>query len=232
MPLPLAPIIVMTAAMTLRSDTKPVKVYVKKPRGTLYWGGAGLDGKYVGPQLQAFRAAGIHNVNAGLSNSAVKDVGVDAGPIVDALRAGLLIRYEDDDEWVISKGMDSSATQFNMIGYSYGSLLAAQTANFYANQGHVVNHLVLIASPIDRDFLNKLKANKNIKKVVVVNLTDHGDPIYAGITQLELIKAVPLIQHQQDRNKGEGHFYYAHTTAESPARWASLAKKLFDEGLR
>jgi hypothetical protein len=80
--------------------------------------------------------------------------------------------------------------------------------------------------------LNKLKINKNIKKVVVVNLTDHGDPIYAGITQLDLINAVPLIQHQQDRNKGEGHFYYAHATAESPARWASLAKKMFDEGLR
>jgi hypothetical protein len=42
----------------------------------------------------------------------------------------------------------------------------------------------------------------------------------------ELINAVPLIQHQQDRNKGEGYFYYAHATTESPVRWASLAKNV------
>lgn len=198
MPLPLAPIVVMTAVMTLRSDTKPVKVYVKKPRGTLYWGGAGLDGAYVQPQLHALRAAGIQNVSAGLTNTATKEVGARFGAIVDALRAGTAIRYEDDDEWVISKGMDSSAPQFNMIGYSYGSLLAAQTANYYANQGHIVDHLVLIASPIDQDFLMKLKENKNIKKVVVINLTQYGDPIYAGITQSKLIEAIPTIQRQQN----------------------------------
>lgn len=232
MPLPLAPIVVMTAVMTLRSDTKPVKVYVKKPRGTLYWGGAGLDGAYVQPQLQAFRATGIQNVSAGLTNTATKEVGPRFGAIVDALRAGTAIRYEDSDEWVISKGMDSSAPQFNMIGYSYGSLLAAQTANYYANQGHIVDHLVLIASPIDQDFLMKLKENKNIKKVVVINLTKYGDPIYAGITQIELMEAIPTIQRQQNGERGEGHFYFAHVIPESPSRWAALAKRLFDEGLR
>jgi len=42
MPVPLlAPVAMASAVLTLRSDTRPATVYVKKPRGTLYWGGAG-----------------------------------------------------------------------------------------------------------------------------------------------------------------------------------------------
>jgi hypothetical protein len=80
--------------------------------------------------------------------------------------------------------------------------------------------------------LNKLKTNKNIKKVVVVNWTDHGDPIYAGITQLELINAVPLIERQQDRNKGERAFLLCPRDSRKPGPLGFTGKKMFDEGLR
>jgi len=232
MPFPiLTPVVVIGAALTLKSDTKPVTAYVKKPRGTLYWGGAGLDGAYIAPQLKAFAAAGIQHVSVGLTNSATKQIG-EAGMFIDALRAGLTIRYEDGDEWTIGSGMNAAAQQFNLIGYSYGSLLAAQTANFYAKQGHVVDHLVLIGAPIDVDFLSKLRMRKNIKRVVVVDLKDKGDPIYAGITQWELATTAPTLAEQMKRLRGEGHFYYAHVVADSPTRWAALAKRLYDEGLR
>jgi hypothetical protein len=232
MPFPLlAPIVIVGATLTLKSDTKPVTVYVKKPRGTLYWGGAGLDGPYIAPQLKAFVSSGIQHVSVGLTNSATKKIGV-AGMFIDALRAGLSIRYEDNDDWTIGSGMNSAAQQFNLIGYSYGSLLAAQTANFYAKQGHVVDHLILIGSPIDIDFLKALRAQTNIKRVVVVDLKDKGDLIYAGISQLELTKVAPTLGEQMNRQQGEGHFYYAHVVADSPARWAALAKHLYDAGLR
>jgi hypothetical protein len=231
MPGPALPIVIIGAGLTLRSDTEPVKVYVKKPRGTLYWGGAGLDGAYIAPKLQAFKTAGIQHVNVGLTNTATQSIGA-AGMFVDALRAGLTIRYEDNDEWTISKGMDGAATQFNLIGYSYGSLLAAQTANFYAKQGHVVDHLVLIGSPIDADFLRTLRARRNIKKIVVVDLKERGDPIYAGITQWELTTSAQLLGEQMKRQQGEGHFYYAHVVADSQKRWTELATKLYTEGLR
>ena len=228
----LVAVAVVTASMTVKSDTKPVTVYVKKPRGTLYWGGAGLDGPYIQPQLQAFLAAGIQNVSVGLTNSATKTVPGFAGTLIDAMRSGLTVRYEDSSEWTIASGMSNDSKQFNLVGYSYGSLLAAQTANSYAKQGHVVDHLVLIGSPIDKDFLAVLQAQKNIKKVTVINLKHVGDPLYAGMTQFELTAASPQLGIDMMANKGEGHFYYAHVVSDSPQRWKALAQKLYAEGLR
>jgi pimeloyl-ACP methyl ester carboxylesterase len=218
--------------LTPKSDTTPVKVYVRKPRGTIYWGGAGLDGKYVQPQLQAFRAAGISHVWVGLTNSAMRLLGTTGGTLVDAARAGTLVRYLDESDWTINSGMNEPAAQFNLVGYSYGSLLAAQTAHFYAKRGHVVDHLVLIGSPIDADFLATLKANKRIKKVIVINLLEHGDPIYAGMTQLELLTGAPVLGKQMIADKAEGHFYYAHVVSDSPRRWRELALRLAKEGLK
>lgn len=128
--------------------------------------------------------------------------------------------------------MSDAASQFNLIGYSYGSLLAAQTANWYAKQAHVVDHLVLIGSPIDAEFLMHLRHAGSIRKVVVVDLADFGDPIHAGISQFDLMKALPEIQSQKQRNQGDGHFYYAHLVRGSNLRWAALASRLFKEGLR
>jgi Thioesterase domain len=238
MPLPLIPIVVTVATLTLKSDTKPVTVYVKKPRGTLYWGGAGLDGPYIEPQLKAFNEAGIKYVSVGLTNTATKSFPNSlsklkpVGTIADAARSGLLIRFEDNDEWTISSGMDNPSPQFNLIGYSYGSLLAAQTANFYAKQGHVVDHLVLIGSPIDGDFLAKLRSNKNIRKVVVIDLKKEGDALFAGMTEVQLLSSVPQLGRDMLAGKGEGHFYYGHVIEDSPRRWNELAKRLFAEGLR
>jgi Thioesterase domain len=231
MPLPVLPIVVVVAALTLKSDTKPVSVFVKKPRGTLYWGGAGLDGPYIKPQLKAFTDAGISHVSVGLTNSASNSLG-DIGTLVDAIRSGLVIRFEDDSEWTITKGMDTSSGQFNLIGYSYGSLLAAQTANFYAKNGHVVDHLVLIGSPIDAKFLAVLKSRKNIKKVIVIDLKSVGDPLYAGMTHLELLSATLQLGADMSANKGQGHFYYAHVVSDSKTRWKELAQRLYGEGLQ
>lgn len=226
------PVLEHTASMTPKADREPVRVRVKKPRGTLYWGGAGLDGPYIKPQLQAFRDAGMQHVWVGLTNTATKTKLGPVGTIVDAIRAGLLIRYEDDDAWTITNGMDQPAEQFNLIGYSYGSLLAAQTANYYSKQGHIVDHLVLIGSPIDKEFLYKLRAYRHIKKVVVIDLTAKGDPIYAGMPLTDLMEAVPQLGKDMGAGKGEGHFYYAHVVTSSKQRWAELAKKLYDAGLR
>lgn len=231
----IAPIIAATAVLTLKSDTRPAKVYVRKPRGTLYWGGAGLNGDYIEPQLQAFSQAGISNVHVGLTNTGSTGLPErikPMGTLMDAARAGLPIRYEDDDDWTLAKGMDAAQGQFNLIGYSYGSLLAAQTANFYARQGHVVDHLVLIGSPIDKGFLLKLQCSPNIRKVVVLDLTDQGDPLHAGMTQMALLEALPELARQFASSRAEGHFYYAQRVADSPRRWKALAERIAHEGVR
>jgi len=225
------PIKTIQVRLTPAQDRAPAKVYVLRPRGTLYWGGAGLDGDYISPTAKAFKLAGISSFRLGLTNTATKTFLGDAGTFVDALRAGLTIRYEDSGEWVIKSGMSPSAAQFNLIGYSYGSLLAAQTANFYASRGHFVDHLVLIGSPIDAKFLRKLRTHKHIRKVIVIDLLEHGDPIFAGMSQLELIGASPVLAAQMRAQMGYGHFYYADMTSDLPARLDALAARIVAEGV-
>jgi hypothetical protein len=226
------PVALARATTTPRSETRPVVVRVAKPRGTLYWGGAGLDGPYIPGTLNALREAGIDHVHVGLTNTASRLVKPTVGTLIDAIRAGLLIRYEDNDDWIISSGMDRMSPQFNLLGYSYGSLLAAQTANSYARQGHVVDHLILIGSPIDAGFLARLRQHANIRKVIVIDLTSVGDPIYAGMTQAELLACVPELARTMQARKGEGHFFYGHVVPDSPTRWASLARMIHAAGVR
>lgn len=103
---------------------------------------------------------------------------------MDAARTGVMIKNNDGtDNWrVYPPASTNEAKQFNLIGYSYGSMLAAQTAKSYANLGYVVDHLVLIGSPTDADFLSLLQSHKNIKKLTIIDLTEHGDPIHAGMS--------------------------------------------------
>jgi pimeloyl-ACP methyl ester carboxylesterase len=152
--------------------------------------------------------------------------------LVDAIESGLAVRYRDDSEWTITGGIADEAPQFNLIGYSYGSLLAAQTAWSYARKGYKVDHLVLIGSPIDGDFLSDLQSHKSIQKTTVINLVQHGDPIYAGMDQSELMAIAPLLAKQMLAGKGGGHFYYAHMVGDSPRRWMALAREIAAAGLR
>ncbi|MGT2510820.1 hypothetical protein [Cupriavidus basilensis] len=216
-------------------DRAPVKVYLLRPRGTLYWGGAGLDGGYVQPLLDAFRKAGIAHCFAGLTHtaSAAMPNGDEfAGTLLDAIHSGMLVRSRDDSEWTIAGGMAMEAPQFNLIGYSYGSLLAAQTAWSYARAGHVIDHLVLVGSPIEAGFLSHLRNHENIRKTIVIDLKPFGDPIYAGMPWRELVESVPMLERQMLAGKCEGHFYYAHVVRDSPKRWAALAERVAAEGLR
>lgn len=91
--------------------------------------------------------------------------------------------------------------------------------------------MVLIGSPIDSHFLAMLRKHKNIKKVSIINLTQHGDPIYAGMPFSELAINSPEVGLQMFNGKGEWHFYYAHVVSDSPRRWAELAKRINNEGL-
>ena len=217
------------AAMTLKSDTRPVTVKVNRPRGTIYWGGAGLDGSYIDDQVSALQESGIKHVYVGKRTYGVG---------VDAARSGLTVRYRDspvDEDWTIEGMEDNPSPQFNMIGYSYGSLLAAQTANFYAHNGHVVDNLVLVGSPIDADFLKYLKKQRNIKEVIIRDLKEYGDPIFAGISQPRLLFNSLTLAKQMSKTKetGEGveHFYYAGITKESARRRRELARLISRHGL-
>lgn len=223
-------IVAVTAALTLKSDSKgPLKIAVNKPRGTVYWGGAGLNGPYIADQVAAFQEVGIKHVWIGKRT---------LGDTPDAIRSAIELRYErssDDRSWMV-EGMEKiPAEQFNLIGYSYGSLMAAQTAHVYASNGHIVDHLVLIASPIDGDFLTHLQSNNNIKNLIIVNLRQYNDPVFAGISQWRLLFAKSTLEKQNKdsgRSRGIGHFYYRPASEEGKARRRQLARYLYQQGLR
>lgn len=95
-----------------------------------------------------------------------------------------------------------------------------------------IDNLVLIGAPINTSLLIAVRSNPNIKNVIIINLLQHGDPIYAGMSDIELIQSVPKLASQMRSGKGEGHFYYAIEGGEGKVRRQMLAKTLFEKGLR
>ncbi|MEM7278329.1 MAG: alpha/beta fold hydrolase [Pseudomonadota bacterium] len=192
------------------------------PVGTFFFPGAGFDGGYINDFVVAMDEAGIDSVNSVVDN-------MSFGTAVDALSSAFTMR-EDLGGLVSAQPNLNISKQFNLVGYSYGSLVAAQTAAAYARGGNKVDNLVLVGSPISADFLAALIIAPNVRKVIIVNLTDQGDPIEPGMSQILLLASSFELAYQMIA--GEGHFYYAPLTPEGNARRRQLAAQLYDAGLR
>ncbi|MEJ2754873.1 MAG: hypothetical protein P8104_03330 [Gammaproteobacteria bacterium] len=80
--------------------------------------------------------------------------------------------------------------------------------------------------------LSAVQVNPNIKSVIIINLKEQGDPIYAGISDQELILASPTLLIQMFSKTGKGHFYYTLENNEGQLRRQNLATQLFQKGLR
>ncbi|QZP34375.1 alpha/beta hydrolase [Pseudomonas sp. DR48] len=120
--------------------------------------------------------------------------------------------------------------QFNIVGYSWGSVVAARTAMHYARSGTKIDHLVLIGAPINKSLKEAVSNHPNIGSAIIIDLKDKGDPIYAGMTDKELVDSALELGRQMPT--AEGHFYYSGDSAEGKARRRELAKLLYSKGLR
>jgi len=205
------------------------KRLIDEPRkGTYYFGGAGMDGAYIGDMVTAMQEKGIGN------SQAVDAAKWSSGERIDA--AMTVLRRNRDSSSTDFSQFGKDGEQFNMVGYSHGGLQAAQAAADYADAGGKVDHLVLVGTPVSREFLDKLESHPNIGKVIVHDIKGQGDPIRAGMSVGEQIGALPKLM--EDKNNGEeqgrslGHFYYAGEDAIGKLRRRELAKQLFDWGLR
>ncbi|MXV18004.1 alpha/beta hydrolase [Hufsiella ginkgonis] len=78
--------------------------------------------------------------------------------------------------------------QFNLVGYSYGSVLQAQAALKLAKSGQVIDNLVLIGSPIstDSDLYKQLSENGNIKSILRYDLP--GDALSNSDGIMDILK--------------------------------------------
>jgi len=136
----------------------------------------------------------------------------------------------------VSEQIPSRAATFNFIGYSWGAVIAALSARYHAFAGHEVDTLALVGPPIEQSLMDWVKSMPNIKNVIVVNLSEQGDPIYSGMSDMELISAVPTLFSQMPKSERsgpfQGHFYYSGSgTPESRGRKENLVAQLKAQGL-
>lgn len=212
---------------------------------TIYLGGAGMTGGYIDDQVKSLRLAGISGAVVG-RNTEGQYADAVAGVNKHRYRLKKINGMSDtgpysiEADWSLkSLGVGRSIPvggQFNLIGYSFGSLVVAQTALYYADKGQAVDYLVLIGSPISEEMLGEVKQQTLIKHVVVIDLKEHGDPIHAGMSFFDLAEHAPLLGSQMtessDRKEGVGHFYYGIDGQSGEQRRLELARALYAEGLR
>lgn len=202
--------------------------------GTFFFGGAGMEGGYLASMVEVMVNAGIGHVALGNRSrwQIAPDWSEDPRRLIDAaFGVELLRRGEVPDMAMGIEDYGTTGAQFNLIGYSYGSLVAAQVAIKYARQyGGVVDHLVLIGSPVSAAFLKELRSEWRIRRLIAIDLVVQGDPIHAGMTYGELLVAVPILAKQII--SGSGHFWYSEGGEVGHERRRQLAEHLYSLGLR
>lgn len=182
-----------------------------------------MDGGYIKDMVRAFG-------DKGMTLTPVDREKWSGGTLLDASIGVDVYRPGKFPIQVILDNFHQTGSQFNLVGYSYGSVAASQVAINYAEAGTQVDNLVLVGSPIGEKFLNQLQSTPNIKNVVVIDLTEHGDPIHAGMTRNDLLLSAPTLAKQMVESSGR--FYYAPSSAEGQARRDALAAYLYSKGVR
>lgn len=222
---------------------------------TVYLGGAGMDGPYITDQIKAFREQGVNAVAGKFTNGTRKDV--ENVLLLSDMR--IFLKDSNGKLHKIDWGLGAIGVnenlpekgQFNLMGYSYGSLIAAQSAWYYANEGRVVDNLILVGSPISENFLSLLQSHENIKNVIIKDLREYNDPIYAGMPRNEIKMNASniakimkiggqfgdnlgseLLGKSQYYEGGRGHFYYAPNNITGQERRRALVQELLGKGVR
>jgi hypothetical protein len=235
---------VASVSSTATEDRAPKKIVVGGGL-TVYLGGAGMEGGYIDDQIKSLRLAGISGAVVG-RNTEGQYADAVAGVNKHRYRLKKINGMSDtgpfsvEADWSLkSLGVNQSVPvggQFNFIGYSFGSLVATQSALYYADKGQAVDYLVLIGSPISEEMLGEARQQALIKQVVVLDLKEHGDPIHAGMSFFDLTEYAPLLGSQMsessERKEGVGHFYYGIDGPSGEQRRRELAKSLYAQGLR
>ena len=199
-------------------------------------GGGGVGGPYLDSFRKAFQDAGIQNVrvpNQGGGLSTLPRVLVDAAsvPAINDLRFAKSLVDSPSVKAAAAHSRSLGDEQYNLGGYSYGAAGAAANAYAIAQNGGKVDNLVLLGAPINQDLYEAVKTHPNIKNVITMDLGAQGDPIHAGMSDLDFAKAVPTLVSQWSRGDA-GHFFYSKPGALGDARRAALAQTLAQHGVQ
>ncbi|TWI95983.1 RHS repeat-associated protein [Mucilaginibacter frigoritolerans] len=170
-------------------------------------------------------------------NSATEPVIVSAGRFAASTGETRPVQNETIDKTVADYKKDlqdhplKEGEQFNMVGYSYGSVLQAQAAIKLANSGQVIDNLVLIGSPISdkSDLYNDLTSNKNIKNVIRYDIK--GDAISNPQGVYDFLIKGGLIQGGGQGDKAH-HFDAARPGAQANQLMDTIVKWLQQQGVK
>lgn len=208
-------------------------------KGTYLFGGLGTDGAYADQIVAALTAAGI-------SNACHADIwpwrfcrSLPAlSTLVDASWGVLRLRSFGSTGHVDKANFSATGPQLNLIGYSYGALIACQLARELAGEQKVtIDHLVLIAAPVSPQQLRWLKHEtrithhaSRITHIHILNLTERGDPIFVGIPFWRLMFAPVKLWIQFLRKSG--HFIYTKSGPDGDTARRNLADELSQRDLK
>jgi len=192
-----------------------------------------MNGAYIADFVSSMREAGVSQVREGNeSRWSYQSEFQEAEMVFDASIGVGIIRDEEYPNLAMGiQDYGIVGDQFNVIGYSYGALVAAQVAIKYARQySGITDNLVLIGAPISQSFLEEIYAEPKIGNVRIVNLAEFGDPIYAGMPYVDLLASIPILAVQYKSETG--HFYYSAEGVNGRERRKQLADTLYSEGIR
>ena len=224
------------------SANDPVNAMDPGGNETVFVGGAGDSGDYKDDFVRALSRTGIRNVRA--SDPSIRSVKIGFlerlgfGYLTDAvLGVNLLNNDLGKTELNIPQlrpQFGGGEEQYNLVGYSWGAAITAQHAISMANEGTTVDNLVLIGAPINESLVEELASTSNIKSVTDINLTEHGDAAYPGMTDLEVLwyGATNMAPDMLRGGAGTGHFYYNASGPEHSQRRDNLAQILVKKGLK
>lgn len=86
---------------------------------------------------------------------------------------------------------------------------------------------------MNQSMLDWAQRMPNIRNTIIVNLDKYGDPLFAGMSDAQILAAVPELARQFTSGKHEGHFHYSGSgTDESISRKRKLISDLIRQGLK
>ena len=119
--------------------------------------------------------------------------------------------------------------QFNLTGYSTGSVTMAQAALTLANEGQVIDNLILIGTPIlnNSDLYKELSGNKNIKNIIRIDIPgDEVKDANKGFWNAVLAAAMMTLQ-------GDDHPHFKYAFGEDASKnQKQLAEDLKKKGVQ
>jgi hypothetical protein len=120
--------------------------------------------------------------------------------------------------------------QSNLGGYSNGAAMAAAQAYAVAQNGGVVDNLVLLGAPINQDLHDAVLHNPRMRNVITMDLAAYGDPIHAGMSDADIAAATPRLAQQWGRTSG--HFRLSGEGPTFDQRRDAFGEELARRGVR